>query len=252
MCIRDSNNRDRSSWPKGLNSLYDVDTETEGNPVALDTTTTTATAKSTTAASTATPLAATTQPPPSATTKRRSSSLSSSSNLFNINNNSSVSRTASRKGSVIGGGGGGVLVSVPEDDDAQTTTVPVEYLSSSEDDSDDDGYNKKYGGFANFHAASDSSPKSVRPIMVPTSQDSSAAQARFGAWVESRDLLVTAVYDPQADADREAEALRKIRHLSLIHISEPTRLLSISYAVFCLKKKKKKHTKKKKSHSVGW
>ena len=29
------------------------------------------------------------------------------------------------------------------------------------------------------------------------------------------------------------------RALSLIHISEPTRLLSISYAVFCLKKKKK-------------
>src|SRR5665809_64235 len=30
------------------------------------------------------------------------------------------------------------------------------------------------------------------------------------------------------------------RHLSLIHISEPTRLRRISYAVFCLKKKKKK------------
>eukprot|EP00658_Telonema_sp_P-2_P031279 TRINITY_DN2344_c0_g2_i1.p2 TRINITY_DN2344_c0_g2~~TRINITY_DN2344_c0_g2_i1.p2 ORF type:complete len:122 (-),score=32.82 TRINITY_DN2344_c0_g2_i1:19-384(-) len=30
--------------------------------------------------------------------------------------------------------------------------------------------------------------------------------------------------------------------LSLIHISEPTRLLSISYAVFCLKKKKKVQT----------
>ena len=30
--------------------------------------------------------------------------------------------------------------------------------------------------------------------------------------------------------------------LSLIHISEPTRLLSISYAVFCLKKKKTKTT----------
>ena len=29
-----------------------------------------------------------------------------------------------------------------------------------------------------------------------------------------------------------------IEELSLIHISEPTRLLSISYAVFCLKKKK--------------
>src|SRR5674536_37445 len=31
-------------------------------------------------------------------------------------------------------------------------------------------------------------------------------------------------------------------NLSLIHISEPTRLLSISYAVFCLKQKKKKKT----------
>eukprot|EP00658_Telonema_sp_P-2_P054175 TRINITY_DN43119_c0_g1_i1.p1 TRINITY_DN43119_c0_g1~~TRINITY_DN43119_c0_g1_i1.p1 ORF type:complete len:344 (-),score=25.93 TRINITY_DN43119_c0_g1_i1:42-1073(-) len=33
--------------------------------------------------------------------------------------------------------------------------------------------------------------------------------------------------------------LHMLLHLSLIHISEPTRLLSISYAVFCLKKKKK-------------
>eukprot|EP00658_Telonema_sp_P-2_P005271 TRINITY_DN11975_c0_g1_i2.p1 TRINITY_DN11975_c0_g1~~TRINITY_DN11975_c0_g1_i2.p1 ORF type:complete len:155 (-),score=31.16 TRINITY_DN11975_c0_g1_i2:52-516(-) len=32
----------------------------------------------------------------------------------------------------------------------------------------------------------------------------------------------------------------RVRCLSLIHISEPTRLLSISYAVFCLKKKKNK------------
>ena len=32
----------------------------------------------------------------------------------------------------------------------------------------------------------------------------------------------------------------KVLLLSLIHISEPTRLLSISYAVFCLKKKKDK------------
>ena len=31
--------------------------------------------------------------------------------------------------------------------------------------------------------------------------------------------------------------VRAILELSLIHISEPTRLLSISYAVFCLKKK---------------
>src|SRR5678815_5763356 len=32
--------------------------------------------------------------------------------------------------------------------------------------------------------------------------------------------------------------LGQMYNLSLIHISEPTRLLSISYAVFCLKKKK--------------
>src|SRR5450756_836318 len=33
-------------------------------------------------------------------------------------------------------------------------------------------------------------------------------------------------------------------HLSLIHISEPTRLGMISYAVFCLKKKKKEKNRK--------
>eukprot|EP00658_Telonema_sp_P-2_P046675 TRINITY_DN3494_c0_g1_i3.p1 TRINITY_DN3494_c0_g1~~TRINITY_DN3494_c0_g1_i3.p1 ORF type:complete len:1381 (+),score=277.70 TRINITY_DN3494_c0_g1_i3:236-4378(+) len=43
--------------------------------------------------------------------------------------------------------------------------------------------------------------------------------------------LFMAVYDAK-DADQ---------YLSLIHISEPTRLLSISYAVFCLKKKKKNY-----------
>ena len=41
-----------------------------------------------------------------------------------------------------------------------------------------------------------------------------------------------------ADSRYTAEdALADILLLSLIHISEPTRLLSISYAVFCLKKK---------------
>eukprot|EP00658_Telonema_sp_P-2_P080016 TRINITY_DN7885_c0_g2_i4.p1 TRINITY_DN7885_c0_g2~~TRINITY_DN7885_c0_g2_i4.p1 ORF type:complete len:138 (-),score=40.70 TRINITY_DN7885_c0_g2_i4:56-469(-) len=38
-----------------------------------------------------------------------------------------------------------------------------------------------------------------------------------------------------------AAAATSHHFLSLIHISEPTRLLSISYAVFCLKKKKKKN-----------
>eukprot|EP00658_Telonema_sp_P-2_P003711 TRINITY_DN1138_c0_g1_i8.p1 TRINITY_DN1138_c0_g1~~TRINITY_DN1138_c0_g1_i8.p1 ORF type:complete len:107 (-),score=5.25 TRINITY_DN1138_c0_g1_i8:12-332(-) len=38
---------------------------------------------------------------------------------------------------------------------------------------------------------------------------------------------------------QRAGSSRQCSRLSLIHISEPTRLLSISYAVFCLKKKKK-------------
>eukprot|EP00658_Telonema_sp_P-2_P062896 TRINITY_DN51564_c0_g1_i1.p1 TRINITY_DN51564_c0_g1~~TRINITY_DN51564_c0_g1_i1.p1 ORF type:complete len:295 (+),score=39.34 TRINITY_DN51564_c0_g1_i1:17-901(+) len=48
-----------------------------------------------------------------------------------------------------------------------------------------------------------------------------------------------------ATIDLAAQKRRILVALSLIHISEPTRLLSISYAVFCLKKKKKiKHTMK--------
>jgi len=50
----------------------------------------------------------------------------------------------------------------------------------------------------------------------------------------STQLYLNLRYDSQANTD-----LAPGWHLSLIHISEPTRLLSISYAVFCLKKKKK-------------
>eukprot|EP00658_Telonema_sp_P-2_P022716 TRINITY_DN19087_c0_g1_i1.p1 TRINITY_DN19087_c0_g1~~TRINITY_DN19087_c0_g1_i1.p1 ORF type:complete len:231 (+),score=65.62 TRINITY_DN19087_c0_g1_i1:462-1154(+) len=44
---------------------------------------------------------------------------------------------------------------------------------------------------------------------------------------------------------RPSTALAKNKKLSLIHISEPTRLLSISYAVFCLKKKKNDDRRKR-------
>eukprot|EP00658_Telonema_sp_P-2_P011799 TRINITY_DN14520_c0_g1_i3.p1 TRINITY_DN14520_c0_g1~~TRINITY_DN14520_c0_g1_i3.p1 ORF type:complete len:267 (-),score=64.34 TRINITY_DN14520_c0_g1_i3:33-833(-) len=45
---------------------------------------------------------------------------------------------------------------------------------------------------------------------------------------------------PQEDS-LDDDILEEVVDLSLIHISEPTRLLSISYAVFCLKKKKNIH-----------
>eukprot|EP00658_Telonema_sp_P-2_P037212 TRINITY_DN26787_c0_g1_i1.p1 TRINITY_DN26787_c0_g1~~TRINITY_DN26787_c0_g1_i1.p1 ORF type:complete len:128 (+),score=36.79 TRINITY_DN26787_c0_g1_i1:93-476(+) len=62
-------------------------------------------------------------------------------------------------------------------------------------------------------------------------------RAHYMCWNNLQSL--EGVYDnlPHQSLDR----LRPLTivNLSLIHISEPTRLLSISYAVFCLKKKKK-------------
>ena len=56
------------------------------------------------------------------------------------------------------------------------------------------------------------------------------ANAAAAGWTRSgTDDIVDAVYRHLPEA---------LTGLSLIHISEPTRLLSISYAVFCLKKKK--------------
>src|SRR5674536_373490 len=55
--------------------------------------------------------------------------------------------------------------------------------------------------------------------------------------------LETRLYKGTKRAQRlkgTAVATGVIVALSLIHISEPTRLLSISYAVFCLKKKNNK------------
>src|SRR5678815_4210264 len=53
---------------------------------------------------------------------------------------------------------------------------------------------------------------------------------RAGSIYENQYFLGTSIARPLI-------AKRMVEILSLIHISEPTRLLSISYAVFCLKKK---------------
>ena len=59
-----------------------------------------------------------------------------------------------------------------------------------------------------------------------------------GIWwstnVSIRDECILLKEDTQCEDSDIVELLR----LSLIHISEPTRHLRISYAVFCLKKKK--------------
>src|SRR5678815_3341694 len=50
--------------------------------------------------------------------------------------------------------------------------------------------------------------------------------------------VYTELHDQRIDYGGTLLKPNMVLSLSLIHISEPTRLLSISYAVFCLKKKK--------------
>ena len=63
-----------------------------------------------------------------------------------------------------------------------------------------------------------------------------SASAGAPATVERVYFDLVAIADSVYDAD-STSAEGGEESLSLIHISEPTRLLSISYAVFCLKKK---------------
>src|SRR5660398_301472 len=58
------------------------------------------------------------------------------------------------------------------------------------------------------------------------------------AGMRFKNPIIVASATPSKDA-------KYMRKLSLIHISEPTRLRRISYAVFCLKKKKNKKQQKK-------
>src|SRR5450756_2992826 len=81
----------------------------------------------------------------------------------------------------------------------------------------------------------------------------SAAVAALGAALVSMVANLTVGKEKYADVqdritellDASEKARRELQDLSLIHISEPTRLGMISYAVFCLKKKKKKKNRSK-------
>src|SRR5450756_325547 len=66
------------------------------------------------------------------------------------------------------------------------------------------------------------------------------------AWGTSQpavESVVAALRGGEYDTGLDLEKMWDVQHLSLIHISEPTRLGMISYAVFCLKKKKNNKTK---------
>src|SRR5678815_4102951 len=74
------------------------------------------------------------------------------------------------------------------------------------------------------------------------------AHSRLSPFAFTNDLIAPATFLPlttflihsASSVHFSSNIYPKYLNLSLIHISEPTRLLSISYAVFCLKKKKKK------------
>src|SRR5678815_2140781 len=51
-----------------------------------------------------------------------------------------------------------------------------------------------------------------------------------------KNTLIAVLEDDAQNGPDHVDSHRSVLLLSLIHISEPTRLLSISYAVFCLKK----------------
>ena len=82
-----------------------------------------------------------------------------------------------------------------------------------------------------------------RPQRVDTAgQDRTHDCPPTGAWRPCCDLAQRPVHHrlwakPGAGSAHRSEGRPPGAELSLIHISEPTRLLSISYAVFCLKKK---------------
>ena len=62
-------------------------------------------------------------------------------------------------------------------------------------------------------------------------------------WVHLRGSNTEPIIRIYAEASSEeiaTQLIKKVKDLSLIHISEPTRLGMISYAVFCLKKKKRR------------
>src|SRR5665648_1239138 len=92
--------------------------------------------------------------------------------------------------------------------------------------------------------------KRRRPDQPPTDRETmrelNELQQELRRLAAERDVVILAHNyqrpEVQGAADHTGDSLELARiaqKLSLIHISEPTRLGMISYAVFCLKKKKK-------------
>src|SRR5678816_4679543 len=94
-----------------------------------------------------------------------------------------------------------------------------------------------------FRSTEDPVLKLMRDQGVITKERYNEVSAKKGKnWIEPADAVLN--YRREMEWTRYMKTATHLPDwvdlgLSLIHISEPTRLLSISYAVFCLKKKKK-------------
>eukprot|EP00658_Telonema_sp_P-2_P077801 TRINITY_DN712_c0_g1_i1.p1 TRINITY_DN712_c0_g1~~TRINITY_DN712_c0_g1_i1.p1 ORF type:complete len:1164 (-),score=423.48 TRINITY_DN712_c0_g1_i1:47-3538(-) len=104
-------------------------------------------------------------------------------------------------------------------------------------------------GMSNYRRAIEAAA-ACNEVVADLAAKSAAADLRWAKMEEGGTVRsVPLVRQYKQSANRFVppdKSVYKFRYLSLIHISEPTRLLSISYAVFCLKKKKKKKKKKRK------
>src|SRR5678816_4255520 len=88
--------------------------------------------------------------------------------------------------------------------------------------------------------------RDLRNRQFPEDAGPMAHSVRPDSYVEVNNFYTATVYEKGAEVvgmyatilGRDGFRRGMDLYLSLIHISEPTRLLSISYAVFCLKKKK--------------
>src|SRR5450756_2820887 len=98
--------------------------------------------------------------------------------------------------------------------------------------------------WADFKAGASLTPSPVIATISPFALRASTIRSFCSGTTLAK--MFTGFMRSSSTSSSMASSSSPVIYLSLIHISEPTRLGMISYAVFCLKKKKQKRKKNKK------